>query len=144
MRQLAQRSHAQAFGRAEAAAVSDSPVADRIRGVSCSSPGSPRCSTDSAPNPASLGNRKSTHRFQRLRRSAWSSHPDPRPIPVGGTVPHFPGSREYLLLEITQAQLVDPNLAPTQPDLGVLGITGLTAWRATSTMSAAITSTPPW
>ncbi|RDI55926.1 NADP-dependent oxidoreductase [Nocardia mexicana] len=49
-------------------------------------------------------------------------------IPVGSTVTHFDGWREYALLDAGKAQVVDPNLAPAQAYLGVLGTTGLTAW----------------
>ncbi|WP_282782706.1 MULTISPECIES: NADP-dependent oxidoreductase [unclassified Nocardia] len=49
-------------------------------------------------------------------------------VPVGATVSHFQGWREYALLDAAQAQVVDPNLAPAQAYLGVLGTTGLTAW----------------
>ncbi|MCQ4214279.1 NADP-dependent oxidoreductase, partial [Streptomyces longispororuber] len=49
-------------------------------------------------------------------------------VPVGATVTHFLGWREYALLDAAQAQLVDTELAPAQAYLGVLGTTGLTAW----------------
>ncbi|MFJ9690829.1 NADP-dependent oxidoreductase [Kitasatospora sp. NPDC101183] len=49
-------------------------------------------------------------------------------IPVGATVTHFLGWREYALLGAGDVQLVDPELAPAQAYLGVLGTTGLTAW----------------
>lgn len=49
-------------------------------------------------------------------------------IPVGATVSHFLGWREYALVEAAHAQLIDPNLAPAQAYLGVLGTTGITAW----------------
>jgi len=49
-------------------------------------------------------------------------------IPVGTTVLHFCGWREYAILDKSAIQVVDPALAPTQAYLGVLGTTGLTAW----------------
>ncbi|MDI2125591.1 NADP-dependent oxidoreductase [Yinghuangia seranimata] len=49
-------------------------------------------------------------------------------IPVGSTVSHFAGWREYALLDAGAVQPVDPGLAPPQAYLGVLGTTGLTAW----------------
>ncbi|MQS14846.1 NADP-dependent oxidoreductase [Streptomyces kaniharaensis] len=49
-------------------------------------------------------------------------------VPVGATVTHFLGWREYALLGAADVQLVDPDLAPAQAYLGVLGTTGLTAW----------------
>ncbi|MFJ9774408.1 NADP-dependent oxidoreductase [Kitasatospora sp. NPDC101157] len=49
-------------------------------------------------------------------------------VPVGATVTHFLGWREYALLGAADVQLVDPGLAPAQAYLGVLGTTGLTAW----------------
>ncbi|WP_282780688.1 NADP-dependent oxidoreductase [Nocardia sp. CC201C] len=49
-------------------------------------------------------------------------------VPVGTTVTHFDGWREYALLKASTAQIVDPNLAAPQAYLGVLGTTGLTAW----------------
>ncbi|MFE0100490.1 NADP-dependent oxidoreductase [Streptomyces sp. NPDC059009] len=49
-------------------------------------------------------------------------------VPVGTTVTHFLGWREYALLPADQVQLVDTELAPAQAYLGVLGTTGLTAW----------------
>ncbi len=67
-------------------------------------------------------------------------------VPVGATVTHFLGWREYALLDAAQAQLVDTELAPAR-SLRVLGTTGLTAWaslrkwprsrRATSSSSPA-------
>ncbi|MFK0154764.1 NADP-dependent oxidoreductase [Streptomyces sp. NPDC090493] len=49
---------------------------------------------------------------------------------VGATVTHFLGWREYALLDAGSLQPVDPDLAPVQAYLGVLGATGLTAWAA--------------
>src|SRR5262249_39274275 len=49
-------------------------------------------------------------------------------IPVGATVVHFAGWREYGLVNAVTAQVVDPALAPAQAFLGVLGMTGLTAY----------------
>ncbi|MFI1917378.1 NADP-dependent oxidoreductase [Nocardia sp. NPDC020380] len=49
-------------------------------------------------------------------------------IPVGATVTHFEGWREYALLPAGAVQPVDPNLAPAQAYLGVLGVTGITAY----------------
>ncbi|QLY30543.1 NADP-dependent oxidoreductase [Nocardia huaxiensis] len=49
-------------------------------------------------------------------------------IPVGATVSHFFGWREYALVNADTAQMVDPALAPAQAYLGVLGTTGLTAY----------------
>ncbi|MEV4440540.1 NADP-dependent oxidoreductase [Streptomyces sp. NPDC049577] len=49
-------------------------------------------------------------------------------VPVGATVTHFLGWREYSLLGASDVQIVDIGLAPAQAYLGVLGTTGLTAW----------------
>jgi NADPH-dependent curcumin reductase CurA len=49
-------------------------------------------------------------------------------IPVGATVSHFLGWREYATLPADQVQLLDTQLAPAQAYLGLLGTTGLTAW----------------
>ncbi|MEU8257632.1 NADP-dependent oxidoreductase [Micromonospora inaquosa] len=49
-------------------------------------------------------------------------------IAVGATVLHQLGWREYALLDATAARTVDPSLAPVSAYLGVLGMTGLTAY----------------
>ncbi|MGI5519539.1 NADP-dependent oxidoreductase [Micromonospora sp. CA-259024] len=49
-------------------------------------------------------------------------------IAVGATVLHGLGWREYALLDATAARTVDSNLAPVSAYLGVLGMTGLTAY----------------
>ncbi|ACU70084.1 Alcohol dehydrogenase zinc-binding domain protein [Catenulispora acidiphila DSM 44928] len=49
-------------------------------------------------------------------------------VPVGTTVQHFEGWREYALLDGTKVQPLDVTLAPPQAYLGVLGVTGLTAY----------------
>ncbi|KOX11894.1 NADP-dependent oxidoreductase [Nocardiopsis sp. NRRL B-16309] len=49
-------------------------------------------------------------------------------VPVGTTVNHFQGWREYALLDAEGLQTVDTDLAPAQAYLGVLGTTGLTAY----------------
>ncbi|MEO3769313.1 NADP-dependent oxidoreductase [Micromonospora sp. B9E7] len=49
-------------------------------------------------------------------------------IAVGDTVLHQLGWREYALLDATAARTVDPSLAPVSAYLGVLGMTGLTAY----------------
>ncbi|MFE9690001.1 NADP-dependent oxidoreductase [Micromonospora sp. NPDC005806] len=46
----------------------------------------------------------------------------------GDTVLHGLGWREYALLDATAARKVDPSLAPVSAYLGVLGMTGLTAY----------------
>lgn len=51
-------------------------------------------------------------------------------VPVGATVVHFRGWRELAVVETGAATVVDPELAPPQAYLGVLGTTGLTAWIA--------------
>ena len=50
------------------------------------------------------------------------------PVPVGATVSHFEGWREYALLDASQVQPLDVAMAPAQAYLGVLGVTGLTAY----------------
>ncbi|NUP46925.1 MAG: NADP-dependent oxidoreductase [Catenulispora sp.] len=49
-------------------------------------------------------------------------------VPVGATVSHFEGWREYALLDASKVQVLDTSKAPAQAFLGVLGITGLTAY----------------
>jgi NADPH-dependent curcumin reductase CurA len=49
-------------------------------------------------------------------------------VPVGATVLHNLGWREYTTLGTALARTVDPSLAPAQAYLGVLGLTGLTAY----------------
>jgi NADPH-dependent curcumin reductase CurA len=51
-------------------------------------------------------------------------------IPVGATVSHFLGWREYALVAAADATVVDTGLAPAPAYLGPLGPTGLTAWAA--------------
>ena len=49
-------------------------------------------------------------------------------VPVGATVLHMAGWREYAVLPAAAVRVVDPALAPAQAYLGVLGTTGLTAY----------------
>ncbi|AQZ66942.1 NADP-dependent oxidoreductase [[Actinomadura] parvosata subsp. kistnae] len=49
-------------------------------------------------------------------------------VPVGSTVTHFLGWREYALLDAAEATVVDTSLAPAEVYLGPLGTTGLTAY----------------
>lgn len=51
-------------------------------------------------------------------------------VPVGATVSHFLGWREYAVLDASAATVVDTTIAPPQAYLGVLGTTGLTAYAA--------------
>jgi NADPH-dependent curcumin reductase CurA len=51
-------------------------------------------------------------------------------IPVGATVLHFLGWREYAVLDAGDATIVDTTAAPPQAYLGVLGAPGLTAYAA--------------
>lgn len=46
----------------------------------------------------------------------------------GDHVVHFLGWRDHAVLDAATAQKVDPNLAPLPAYLGVLGVTGLTAY----------------
>ena len=50
------------------------------------------------------------------------------PVAVGATVSHFEGWREYALLDAAKVQPLDVTVAPPQAYLGVLGVTGLTAY----------------
>ena len=49
-------------------------------------------------------------------------------VPVGATVTHFLGWREFAVLDAAGATVVDPGLAPAEAYLGALGATGLTAY----------------
>jgi NADPH-dependent curcumin reductase CurA len=57
-------------------------------------------------------------------------------LPVGTTVLHFFGWREYALADADAVQAVDPTLAPAQAYLGVLGTTGLTAYAGLTEIAA--------
>ncbi|WP_319446108.1 MULTISPECIES: NADP-dependent oxidoreductase [unclassified Mycobacterium] len=57
-----------------------------------------------------------------------ASHADT--VPVGAIVSHFLGWREYALLPANTVQVVDTAPVPAQSYLGVLGVTGLTAYAA--------------
>jgi NADPH-dependent curcumin reductase CurA len=49
-------------------------------------------------------------------------------VPVGATVVHFLGWRTHAVVDAGDVTVVDPELAPVQAHLGVLGTPGLTAW----------------
>ncbi|MFI0445676.1 NADP-dependent oxidoreductase [Actinomadura sp. 6N118] len=49
-------------------------------------------------------------------------------VPAGTTVRHFLGWREHALLDPGSFEIVDTSVAPAQAYLGVLGLTGLTAY----------------
>ncbi|MGK5557098.1 NADP-dependent oxidoreductase [Actinomadura kijaniata] len=51
-------------------------------------------------------------------------------VPVGATVTHFLGWREYAVVDAAEATVVDTGLAPARAYLSALGPTGLTAWAA--------------
>ncbi|WP_433274369.1 NADP-dependent oxidoreductase [Actinosynnema sp. CS-041913] len=51
-------------------------------------------------------------------------------VPVGATVSHFLGWREYAVVDAAHVTVVDPALAAPQAYLGVLGTPGLTAYAA--------------
>ncbi|CAL9584690.1 NADP-dependent oxidoreductase [Streptomyces sp. enrichment culture] len=51
-------------------------------------------------------------------------------VPVGATVSHFLGWREYAVLDAAAATVVDAGRIPAQAYLGALGTTGLTAYVA--------------
>ncbi|MFI6587236.1 NADP-dependent oxidoreductase [Embleya sp. NPDC050493] len=51
-------------------------------------------------------------------------------IPVGATVSHFAGWREYAVVDAATAVVLDTSAVPAQAYLGVLGTTGLTAYAA--------------
>jgi NADPH-dependent curcumin reductase CurA len=51
-------------------------------------------------------------------------------VPVGVTVSHFLGWREYAVMDASEASIVDVTIAPAQAYLGVLGVPGLTAYAA--------------
>ncbi|MDH6140574.1 MULTISPECIES: NADP-dependent oxidoreductase [Kitasatospora] len=57
-------------------------------------------------------------------------------VPVGATVSHFNGWREYAVVDAPAVRVLDTALAPAQAYLGVLGTTGLTAY-------AGVTDTAP-
>ena len=56
-------------------------------------------------------------------------------VPVGATVSHFLGLREYTLADAAAVARVDTTIAPPQAYLGVLGTTGLSAYLAVSELA---------
>ncbi|WP_017584876.1 NADP-dependent oxidoreductase [Nocardiopsis ganjiahuensis] len=54
-----------------------------------------------------------------------SESPD---VPVGASVLHFQGWRQYALVEASRAKVVDTDAVPAQAYLGALGMVGLTAY----------------
>lgn len=54
-----------------------------------------------------------------------SGSPD---VPVGASVLHFQGWRQYALMDAARAKVVDTDAAPAQAYLGALGMVGLTAY----------------
>ena len=48
--------------------------------------------------------------------------------PVGATVMHMLGWRDYAVLPAAHVQAIDTSLAPPSAYLGILGVTGFTAW----------------
>jgi NADPH-dependent curcumin reductase CurA len=54
-----------------------------------------------------------------------SESPD---VPVGASVLHFQGWRQYALVDAARAKVVDTDAAPAQAYLGALGMIGLTAY----------------
>ncbi|MYV99562.1 NADP-dependent oxidoreductase [Streptomyces sp. SID3343] len=51
-------------------------------------------------------------------------------VPVGATVSHFAGWREYAVVDAATAIVLDTSAVPAQAYLGALGTTGLTAYAA--------------
>ncbi|MGW1988852.1 NADP-dependent oxidoreductase [Embleya sp. NPDC001921] len=56
-------------------------------------------------------------------------------IPVGATVSHFAGWREYAVVDAATAVVLDTSAVPAQAYLGALGTTGLTAYAALTEVS---------
>jgi NADPH-dependent curcumin reductase CurA len=51
-------------------------------------------------------------------------------VPVGATVSHFLGWREYAIVDAEGVTIIDIDVLPANAYLGALGTTGLTAWTA--------------
>ncbi|WP_113704895.1 NADP-dependent oxidoreductase [Nonomuraea lactucae] len=49
-------------------------------------------------------------------------------VPLGATVLHFLGWREYAIVDATAVRVLDTTIAPAQAYLGALGVVGLTAY----------------